>query len=162
MTLYIEIVNLSSMEKTVLIYIEKNNQYLMLYRNKKVHDFNKDKYVGIGGHINDNETKEEALVREVYEETGLTLLSYEYRGIIHFIDTDYEEIMYLYTSKEYEGKIIECNEGTLSFISKNSLYGLSLWEGDRFFLNKLINNEPFFTLTLRYENHNLVEVIDEK
>ncbi len=145
------------MDKTVLCYIEKDNCYLMLYRNKKANDLNEGKYIGIGGHIEKNETIEQALLREVKEETNLTLLSYELRGILTFINDDYSEIMYLFTSDKFEGELKECNEGTLSWKPIDKITLLPIWEGDKEFLSLLENKEKYFELTLTYSCNKLVK-----
>lgn len=144
------------MDKTVLCYIEKDNSYLMLYRNKKKNDLNEGKYIGIGGHIEDNESIEEALLREVKEETNLTLLSYKLRGIITFINDDYKEIMYLFTSDSFIGNLKDCNEGTLSWEKIKGITSLPIWEGDKEFLSLLENKEEYFELTLTYSCNKLV------
>ena len=150
------------MDKTVLCYIEKDNSYLMLFRNKKKEDINKGKWIGIGGHLEQNETKEEALLREVKEETGLTLNSFIYRGEILFVNNDFKEVMYLYTSSDYSGEIIECDEGELKWISFKDIPSLNLWEGDRIFFPKLINSESIINLELYYENDKLIKVVDKE
>ena len=143
-------------EKTVLIYLEENKSYLMLFRNKKKHDINKNKWVGIGGHIEDGETPNQAIIREVKEETNLDLISLDYRGLLHFINNDYEEDIYLYTSNAFKGTLEECNEGELRFIPFSDLMSLNMWEGDKIFLPLLINNEPFFELTLIYNDDKFI------
>lgn len=150
------------MERTVLCYIKKENQYLMLHRNKKKKDMNKDKWVGIGGHIEANETIEEALLREVKEETGLTLVSYKNRGYIKFVNDDYEEEMFLFSSNEFEGEIIDCLEGELSWIDESEIFSLNLWEGDKYFLKPLINNEKYFNLELIYSKNKLIKCIKKR
>lgn len=141
------------MVETVMCYIEnEENQYLMLYRCKKENDLNEGKWLGIGGHIENDESPEEAIFRETLEETGLRLKSINKRGVITFINNDYEELIHLYTSNDYEGSIIECNEGDLHWINKNDIFNLSLWEGDKLFLNKLINNDEYFEMKLHYDN----------
>ena len=75
---------------TTLCYIEKGDQYLMLHRVKKEHDINKDKWIGVGGKFEDKESPEDCLFREVREETGLTLTSWKFRGIITFLTDRYE------------------------------------------------------------------------
>lgn len=146
------------MDKTVLCYLNKGDSYLMLYRNKKENDINKDKYIGIGGHIEKGETKEQALIREVKEETGLLINQYEYRGELIFINDDYEEIMYLYTSSDFFGQLIDCDEGELIWIDKKNLPSLNIWEGDRYFLEPLFNSDEFIKMTLRYSGDKLIEV----
>lgn len=147
------------MRETVLCYIFKDNKCLMLLRNKKENDYNKDKWLGLGGKIEDGETSNMAVVREVYEESGLRLLSFRKRGIIKFINDDYKEIMHLYESYEFEGDLIECDEGELHWIFVDDILNLNLWDGDRVFLSKLLNTKDDINLTLLYENDLLKDVI---
>lgn len=144
------------MKSTVLCYIENDNKYLMLYRNKKNDDLNEGKWLGIGGHIEKGETIDQALLREVKEETGLTLLSYKKRGYIKFINDDYEEEMFLFTASSFEGSLIDCVEGELHWIDKDKIFELSLWEGDIYFLKPLINEEEYFSIDLIYSNDKLI------
>ena len=146
------------MEKTVLCYLEKDHQYLMLFRNKKKHDLNEAKWIGVGGHLEEGESKEEALYREIFEETGLTINSYEYRGELLFVNDDFEEIMYLYTSNDFSGSLKECDEGELHWVNKDKIMELNLWEGDKVFLPLLINTKQFIRLKLIYKQSQLVEV----
>ncbi len=152
------------MKNTALCYIEKDGKYLMLHRNKKTCDENKDKWIGIGGKFNDKESPEDCAVREVYEETGLTLLSLKYRAIITFVSDEYEtEYMHLFTSDCFTGNISECDEGTLEWIDKERLYSLTLWEGDKIFLDKIRDDSPFFSLKLCYNRDNLTQAyLDRK
>ena len=150
------------MDKTVLCYIKNNNSYLLMLRNKKKNDLNEEKWIGIGGHIEIGESKEDALVREVKEETGLTLNSFTYRGEILFINDDYQETMYLYTSNSFSGKLIECDEGELRWIKKDEILSLHLWEGDRIFLPILLNGDESINLKLIYKGKKLVDAINKK
>ena len=146
------------MKETVLCYIENNHQYLMLFRNKKKNDINQGKYIGIGGHIEPGESKESALLREVKEETGLTLLSYQYRGKILFQNNDFAEIMHLFTSGKYEGELINCNEGELHWIDKDKVLDVPHWEGDAYFLKRMLKDDSYFEMSLIYSDDQLVEV----
>ena len=143
------------MKKTTLIYIEKDDKYLMLHRNKKENDINKDKWIGVGGHVEVNEKIDECVVREVKEETNLDLISYKLRGEVLFVLNGYEELMYVYTSKEFQGVIKECNEGTLEWIDKNKVLDLPNWEGDKLILEGL-EKEEYFRLKLVYNNDLLI------
>lgn len=145
-----------AMEKTVLCYIEKDNQYLMIYRNKKKNDLNGNKWIGVGGHLEKDETPDDALLREVKEETNLDLISYQLRGLIYFQNDDFKEVMYLYTADKFVGEIKECNEGELHFIDKDKILDLNIWEGDKIFLEYLKNNEPYFELELIYGDKKLI------
>ena len=145
---------------TTLCYIEKDDCYLMLHRIKKENDINKDKWIGIGGHFEDRESPEECLLREVKEETGLTLTSYRFRGIVTFVtETGLFEYMCLYTADGFEGELLDCDEGTLEWVPKNQLKELNLWQGDYIFLRLLEEREDFFSLKLVYEGDTLQEVL---
>ena len=145
---------------TTLCYIEKGDSYLMLHRVSKKHDVNKDKWIGIGGHFEENESPEECLLREAKEETGLTLTSWKFRGIVTFISEGWNtEYMCLYTADGYEGEIIPCNEGVLEWIRKEDLLKLNLWEGDKIFLKLLQENAPFFSLKLAYKGDVLTDAV---
>lgn len=143
---------------TTLCYLEKENSYLMLHRVKKEKDINKDKWIGVGGHFEFQESPEDCLIREVKEETGLTLGSFDFRGIVTFCsDDDPAEYMFLYTSKDFSGSLIDCDEGTLEWVPFEKIESLNLWEGDKIFLRLLQTNAPFFTLKLIYKNGQLKE-----
>ena len=146
--------------QTTLCYIERDGQYLMMHRVKKEHDINKDKWVGIGGHFEQDESPEECLLRETREETGLTLTDYRLRGVITFISDKWQtEYMFLYTATGYEGEIGDCNEGTLEWIDRTDVYDLPIWAGDRIFFRLLEWRQDFFSLKLRYVGEQLTEVM---
>ena len=145
---------------TTLCYIEKNDSYLMLHRVSKKNDVNKDKWIGVGGHFENRESPEECLLREVYEETGLRLTSYRYRGIVTFVFEDEPaEYMSLYTADGFEGDMITCDEGTLEWVKKSELEKLNLWEGDKIFFKLLKEEHPFFSLKLKYRGDVLTEAV---
>ena len=139
------------MKKTTCIYLEKDNKYLMLHRNKKEKDINKDKWIGVGGHVEENETIDECVVREVKEETNLDLVNFKLCGEVLFILNNYAEQMFVYTSKEFKGELKDCNEGTLEWIDKEKVLDLPIWEGDKLIFEE-INKGNYFRLKLVYEN----------
>lgn len=146
------------MKLTTLCYIEKDNKYLMLHRVKKVNDENHDKWIGVGGKFEEGESPEECLLREVKEETGLTLTAYRFRGIVSFISDEWEnEYMHLFTATEYEGELTDCDEGELVWILKDQLDSLKLWEGDKIFFRLLQEDCKFFSLKVAYRGEELVE-----
>ena len=148
------------MWNTTLCYIERGEQYLMLHRVKKKNDINQDKWVGVGGKFEDKESPEECLLREVKEETGLTLTSYQYRGLVTFVsDRWVTEYMHLFTADGFTGEMIECNEGNLEWVDKDKVKDLPIWTGDKIFLDLLTQKVPFFSLKLSYEGDTLVEAI---
>ena len=143
---------------TTLCYIEQDGKYLMMHRVKKEHDINKDKWVGIGGHFEADESPEECLLREVKEETGLILDDWRFRGIITFIcDQQQTEYMFLYTADAYSGELTDCDEGELEWVAKSRVYDLPIWEGDKIFFRMLEEDHPFFSLKLKYEGNRLVQ-----
>lgn len=143
---------------TTLCYVEQDGKYLMLHRISKKNDVNKDKWIGIGGHFEEGESPEECLLREAKEETGLTLTSWKFRGIVTFIEDEWPpEYMCLYTADGFEGTMIPCNEGKLEWVPKTELTKLNLWEGDKIFLKLLAEDAPFFSMKLRYEGDILKE-----
>ena len=143
---------------STLCYIEKDNKYLMLHRTKKKNDINKDKWLGIGGKFEEGESPEECIVREVMEETGLKLNSYQLRTIVTYVSTNWEtEYMYVFTSNDFTGKLIECNEGDLQWIDKKEVTKLNTWEGDKIFMEKLQNDNIFFTVKFEYDGDKLVK-----
>ncbi len=149
---------------TTLCYIEREDSYLMMHRVKKEKDINKDKWIGVGGHFEQGESPEDCLLRETYEETGLTLTSYKLRGVITFLTDVYEpEYMFLYTADSYRGEITDCDEGTLEWVKKSDVYDLPIWEGDKVFFRLLEEGRGFFSLKLRYEgeagSEKLAEVV---
>lgn len=144
--------------ETTLIYIEKDNKYLMLNRNKKENDLNEGFWIGVGGHIEKGETVEECAYREVKEETGLVLTNLDKRGTIYFQNDDFSEVMHLFTSSSFKGELIDCDEGELSWIDKKDVLSLHVWEGDRVFLEYLLNEEPYFEVKLIYKGKKLVSV----
>lgn len=148
-----------------LCYIEKDNQYLMLHRVKKVNDENHDKWIGVGGKFEWGESPEDCMLREVREETGYTLTSWKYRGIITFVyGEDTVEYMSLFTADGFEGTPIDCDEGVLEWVAKDRVTELNLWEGDRIFFRLLEEREEFFSLKLVYNKQDVLEqaVLDGK
>lgn len=147
------------MKNTSLCYIEKDDCYLMLLRNKKKVDENKGKWIGVGGHFEEGESPEECVIREVYEETGLTLTDYRFRGIVTFVSEEWgTDYMHLFTASGFTGELKDCDEGELRWIPKSEIMNLNLWEGDRVFLKMLFDNEAFFSMKLSYIGDNLTDV----
>ncbi len=137
---------------STLCYLERGNEYLMLHRVVKKNDVNKDKWIGVGGHFEQDESPEECLLREVREETGYTLTSYRFRGIVTFVSGDgVTEYMHLFTADGFTGTPAECDEGVLEWVPKEKIEDLNIWEGDKIFFRLLAAEEPFFSLKLVYD-----------
>ena len=148
------------MKQTTLCYLERGDEYLMLHRTKKKNDENHDKWIGVGGKFEAGESPEDCMRREIFEETGLTVTDYRYRGIVTFVSDLYgTEYMHLFTVTDWTGEARECDEGELAWIKKQKLFDLTLWEGDRIFLKLLQEDEPFFSLKLTYQGDELTEAV---
>ena len=154
------------MINSTLCYLERQGpsgepEVLLLHRGKKKNDVNHDKWIGIGGKFEEGESPEDCLLRETWEETGLTLTSWRYRGIVTFITNELAEteFMHLFTADGFEGELGECAEGDLEWVPKRIMRTFPTWEGDRIFLDLLDQDAPFFSLKLRYRGDRLVEAI---
>lgn len=148
------------MRNTTLVHLEKDGCYLMLHRVRKEADENRDKWVGIGGKFEPGESPEDCALREVLEETGLTMHSWRYRGIVTFVSDEWgTEYMHLFHSDDFSGSLKDCDEGDLEWVDKQRVLHLPIWEGDRIFLRLLDTDEPFFSLKLCYSGDRLTAAV---
>ena len=148
------------MKQTTLCYLERGDSYLLLHRTKKANDENRDKWIGVGGKFEEGESPEDCLLREVREETGLTLTRWRYRGIVTFLSDVYPaEQMHLFTADAWTGEEHVCDEGDLAWMKKSDFSALPMWEGDRIFLDLLDRDVPFFSLKLVYRGDVLTEAV---
>ena len=150
------------MKNASLCYIERGGKYLMLLRNKKDGDINRGKWIGVGGKLEPGETPEQCALREIKEETGLTVRDLTPRGVVTFLSDVWDgEVMYLYTARDFEGQLTECSEGELHWIDKQDIFDLPLWDGDRVFLKKLLTDAPYFEMTLQYKGDRLHKCVTD-
>ena len=144
------------MKNTTLCYLEQDGKYLMLHRIRKKNDENQGKWIGIGGKMEENESPEECCLREFREETGLTLTRFRYRGLITFVSDQWEgEYMHLFSATAAQGVLSDCEEGVLAWVPREKIPALPQWEGDRLFLQELLENPEFFTMKLCYTGDRL-------
>ena len=148
------------MRNTSLVHLERDGCYLMLHRIRKSNDENRDKWVGIGGKFEEGESPEDCALREVFEETGLTMRSFSYRGIVTFVSDEWgTEYMHLFHSTDFAGELKDCDEGVLEWVDKKRLLTLPIWEGDRIFLRLLDSDIPFISLKLCYAGDRLTQAV---
>lgn len=154
-----------SMKQTTLCYLRRGEEYLLLHRvNRKKQaegtDENAGKWIGFGGKFLPGETPEQCMLREFKEETGLTLTSYAYRGIIDFHSDRYAaEQMHLFTADGFSGTVTDCEEGEIAWIGIDRYLSLPMWEGDRIFLHLIASSAPFFHLILHYRGDTLKRAV---
>ena len=130
------------MKDYTLIYVRHGSLWLMMLRNKKEHDINAGKWIGVGGKAEAGESIRSGALREIREETGILPDSLDFRGIVNFMyEGEESECMWLYTAETTSTEVPECSEGTLAWIKEEDIMDLELWEGDRIFLKKLLEND---------------------
>lgn len=145
------------MQLATLCYVMKDNKTLMLFRNKKPNDVHEGKWNGLGGKFEKGETPEECVIREVKEESGLMIKNPKLHGIITFpmFDGKKDWYVFMFTVKDFEGELIDSNEGKLEWIENEKLLELNLWEGDKIFIPWLFQ-EKYFSAKFIYENKKLI------
>jgi 8-oxo-dGTP diphosphatase len=145
------------MQLATLCYVMKDNKTLMLFRNKKPNDVHEGKWNGLGGKFEKGETPEECVIREVKEESGLMIKNPKLHGIITFpmFDGKKDWYVFMFTVKDFEGELIDSNEGKLEWIENEKLLDLNLWEGDKIFIPWLFQ-EKYFSAKFIYENKKLI------
>lgn len=144
------------MKLATLCYVRNNGNTLMLYRNKKENDVHEGKWNGLGGKVENGETPEECVIREVKEESGLDINSPKLHGFLTFpcFDGKDDWYVFVYTSDEFKGKLIDSHEGMLDWIPNEKVLELNLWEGDKFFLDWVFQGK-FFSAKFIYEEGRL-------
>ncbi|MBO4636044.1 MAG: NUDIX domain-containing protein [Clostridiales bacterium] len=149
-------------ELTVICYIVKGDDVLFIVKNSGL---NKDKWLGIGGHMEEGESPYESISREIFEETGIgsgSLADLKQRGFMTFVNTVYpDEHIHVFTA-EYKGDIssmpLSCNEGDLRWVDKKDIYDLPIWEGDKEMFRCLFSGDGFFSLKVSYDKDDLIGI----
>lgn len=142
-----------------ICYVDNGKEFLLLHRNKKLNDVHAGKWIGVGGKLEKGETPQECAVREILEETGLRVNKPVLKGIITFPDFTPDNDWYTYVFKvtEFEGDLIDCDEGTLEWVSYEEILSKPTWEGDHTFLSWILEDKPFFSAKFSYKGEKLVE-----
>lgn len=146
------------MKLATLCYLKHQGKTLMLHRNKKEGDIHLGKWNGLGGKIHLGETPEECVIREVKEESGLTMTKPSLRGILTFPAFKDEEDWYVYVfvAERFSGQLRPSDEGELKWIDDDQVSKLPLWEGDPIFL-KWIEEGRFFSGKFIYREGKFME-----
>jgi len=142
------------MKLATLCYVEKDERYLMLHRNKVENDMHQGMWVGLGGKFEPGESPEECVIREVFEESGLQITNPKLRGILTFPNNFNIEDWYvfLFTATDFSGTLKQCNEGTLEWVEKSKVSTLPMYEGDYLFLNGIDEHNSVFSIKYNYQD----------
>lgn len=143
------------MKFATLCYVQdkKTNSTLMLHRIKKENDYHRGKWNGLGGKFESGESPEECAAREIKEESGLNAKSIKMKGFITFpiFDGIEDWHVFLFVIDDYDGELIDSNEGKLEWIPNEKLTEINLWEGDKYFIPWLFEDK-FFSAKFVYED----------
>jgi len=146
-------------KQTTGVYLIKDNKILFLVRKKendKIHQ--QGMYLPIGGHVELGEGIEEATIREVQEESGITVHSLELKGLLYIRSQntgDYDIMMTVFTSSDFTGEPVAGNEGYFEWIELENIQEVNLYEGDKIYLQLLLNRN-FFVIEFLYKNFDLI------
>jgi 8-oxo-dGTP diphosphatase len=138
-----------------LCYIKHNGCTLMVYRNKKANDIHEGKWNGLGGKFEAGETPEECVIREVLEESGLSIRDPKYCGLLMFPNFKGNDwYVFVFTATDFTGELIDSPEGRLEWVPNEKLLDLNLWESDHIFF-PWIRQGKLFSAKFDYEDDQL-------
>jgi 8-oxo-dGTP diphosphatase len=133
-----------------LCYVKREGCTLMVHRNKKANDIHEGKWNGLGGKFEAGETPEECVIREVYEESGLTIRNPRLCGLLMFPQFKGNDwYVFVFTAAEFGGELIDSPEGRLAWIPDEKLLTLQLWQSDQVFMPWITSGE-FFSAKFAY------------
>ena len=141
-----------------ICYIDNGREFLMLHRNKKPNDVHAGKWIGVGGKLERGETPQDCAAREILEEKGLKAKPV-LKGIITLPEftPDLDWYTYVFKVTEFEGELIDCNEGTLEWVPYDQVLSKPTWEGDHTFVEWLLEDKPFFSAKFVYDGDKLLD-----
>lgn len=142
-----------------LCYVSHENRTLMLHRNKRPDDIHYGKWNGLGGKFEAGESPEECAVREIHEESGLSVKNLKLRGLLTFplFDNKADWYAYVFTASSEGLETVDPDEGTLKWVPNDEILSLNLWPGDKLFLDWLFNDNRLFSGKLLYKDKKLVD-----
>ena len=135
-----------------LCYVKRAGHTLMVYRNKKPNDIHEGKWNGLGGKFEAGETPEDCVIREIHEESGLSIRNPKLCGLLMFPNFKGSDwYVFVFTATEFNGELIDDSpEGKLEWIPDEKMSSLNLWESDHIFM-PWIKNGDFFSAKFGYQ-----------
>jgi 8-oxo-dGTP diphosphatase len=138
-----------------LCYIKHDGATLMVHRNKKANDIHEGKWNGLGGKFEAGETPEECVVREVFEESGLSIRDPKLCGLLMFPNFKGNDwYVFVFTGEDFSGELIDSPEGRLEWVPDEKVFDLNLWESDHIFM-PWIREGKFFSAKFDYEGEKM-------
>ena len=143
--------NKVTMILATLCYVKRDGHTLMVHRNKKASDIHEGKWNGLGGKFEAGEMPEECVVREILEESGLSLQNPKLCGLLMFPNFKGNDwYVFVFTATEFSGELIDSPEGKLEWIPDEKILDLELWESDHIFM-PWIREGKFFSAKFEYD-----------
>lgn len=130
----------------ILCYIKKDGKYLLQLKAKN--RFGGGLWNAPGGKVKSGETAEEAVKREIKEETGLNIEKAEHMGSIEFFNgarkTRPDWVVEVFLSSKFNGtQMKESEEGKLQWFSKEEIPLDQMWPDDKHWLPLMLDGKKF-------------------
>jgi len=126
-----------------LCYIKKGNQILLQKKTKGL--FGGEKYNAPGGKLQENEEPKAGVIREVEEETGLTVSNLKPHGTLYFYDGDESQVawqVHIFSTENFEGELKEqVREGVHEWTDKDKIPYDKMWEDDKYFVPSVLEGK---------------------
>lgn len=121
-----------------LCFLEAAGKVLMMKRRKSP---NFGQWTAPGGKIEFDESPEDCVIREMKEETGLTIHKPRLAGLVTEVSVrgNYNWLLFVYHCRNFTGDLIECEEGDLAWLDRAALTDLDMPESDRVFVPHVLN-----------------------
>ncbi len=141
-----------------LCYVKRDGLTLMIHRNKRPNDIHEGKWNGLGGKFEAGESPENCVIREVGEESGLTIRAPHLHGILTFTNFKGNDwYVFVYTAENFTGELLDdVPEGKLEWIRDDEILRLPLWDSDQVFL-PWVSQGRFFSGKFNYDGEKFVD-----
>jgi 8-oxo-dGTP diphosphatase len=127
----------------------KNKKILLL---KRFREPMQDLFTGVGGKVGFDEDIHLSCIREVKEETGLDVKDLKLKGILKTLleGKDSSWILFIYTTEDFHGNLINCDEGDLEWIAYDEIFSHNLIGFIRKILPYILDEKTFVEGTIKH------------